>query len=132
MLYSNMHDTETALQEIWHYQKFTELLIKTVFFIRLIWEICMNDDQIWVNNVHWQRSAIQALQEAAETFLVTYLEDETQLFSHWWQLIFWQSTDTNLCVIYAKQITIQMKNMTLVHKFYNCLTSFELMQDSAQ
>ena len=73
-----------ALREIRRYQKTTELLIRKLPFRRLLKEIC--------NSFHpymrMQSTAIEALQEAAETFLVDFLRD------------------VNLCAIHARRVTI--------------------------
>ncbi|KRX49496.1 histone H3, embryonic, partial [Trichinella sp. T9] len=64
-----------ALREIRRYQKSTELLISKLPFQRLVRE-------------RFQSSAFFALQEAAEAYLVSLIED------------------TNLCAIHAKRVTI--------------------------
>ena len=69
-----------ALQEIRHYQKRTNLLIKRAPFARLVREIAQDFKQ----DLRFQNSAIGALQEAAEAYIVTLFED------------------TNLCAIHAK------------------------------
>ena len=46
----------------------------------------------------WQSQAIQALQEAAEAFLVHLFED------------------TNLCAIHAKRVTIMQKDIQLARR----------------
>ena len=80
-----------ALHEIRHYQKKTNLLIKKAPFARLVREIaqgCMQD-------LRFQETAIGALQEAAEAYLVGLFED------------------TNLCAIHAKRITIMPRDVQL-------------------
>ena len=69
-----------ALWEIRHYQKKTNLLIKRVPFARLVREIAQGFRQ----DLRFQNSAIGALQEAAEAYIVGLFED------------------TNLCAIHAK------------------------------
>ena len=78
-----------ALREIRHYQKKTNLLIKRVPFARLVREIAQGFQQ----DLRFQNSAIGALQEAAEAYIVGLFED------------------TNLCAIHAKQITIMLKDI---------------------
>ena len=85
-----------ALQEIRHYQKKTNQLIKRAPFARLVREIaqgCMQD-------LRFQNSAIDALQEAAEAYLVGLFED------------------TNLCAIHAKWITIMPKDIQLARRIH--------------
>ena len=83
-----------ALREIRRYQKSTELLIRKLPFNRLVREIA----QDFKTDLRFQASAIAALQEAAETFLVTLFED------------------TNLCAIHAKRVMIQPKDMQLARR----------------
>ena len=83
-----------ALQEIRHYQKKTNLLIKRAPFARLVREIAQGFRQ----DLQFQNSAISALQEAAEAYIVGLFED------------------TNLCAIHAKQITIMPKDIQLARR----------------
>ena len=82
-----------ALIEIRRYQKSTELLICKLPFQRLIREVV----QDYKTDLRFQSSAIVALQEAAESFLVGLFED------------------TNLCAIHAKHVTIMPKDIQLAH-----------------
>jgi len=83
-----------ALREIRKYQKSTDLLIRKIPFQRLVKEIATD----YRTDLRFQTSAILALQEAAEAYLV-------QLFE-----------DTNLCAIHAKRITIAPKDMQLARR----------------
>jgi len=86
-----------ALREIRRYQKTTELLIPKAAFCRLVQEItqyCAGVDK----GFRWQGSAILALQEATENYLVKLFED------------------TNLCAIHAKRVTINPKDMQLAQR----------------
>ena len=83
-----------ALMEIRRYQKMTELLIRKLPFQRLIREIA----QECKSNLHFQSSAIVALQEATESFLIGLFED------------------TNLCAIHAKCVTIMPKDIQLARR----------------
>ena len=76
-----------ALKEIRRYQKSTELLIRKLPFQRLVKEIA----QDFKTDLRFQSSAIVALQEASESYLVGLFED------------------TNLCAIHAKRVTIMPK-----------------------
>ncbi len=76
-----------ALREIRRYQKSTELLIRKLPFQRLVREIA----QEFKTDLRFQGSAVLALQEAAEAYLVGLFED------------------TNLCAIHAKRVTIMSK-----------------------
>ena len=81
-----------ALREIRKYQKSTELLIRKLPFQRVVREIA-ND---YKSDLRFQSSAVLALQEASESYLVGLFED------------------TNLCAIHAKRVTIMAKYMQLV------------------
>ena len=83
-----------ALREIRRYQKSTELLIRKLPFQRLVKEIA----QDCRTGLRFQSSAIMALQEGAEAFLVGLFED------------------TNLCAIHAKRVTILPKDMCLARR----------------
>jgi histone H3 len=83
-----------ALREIRRYQKSTDLLIRKLPFQRLVREIA----QDFKNDLRFQGSAIMALQEAAESYLVGLFED------------------TNLCAIHAKRVTIMPKDMQLARR----------------
>ncbi|XP_054984899.1 uncharacterized protein LOC129398789 [Sorex araneus] len=72
-----------ALREIRRYQKSTELLIRKLPFQRLVREIA----QDFKTDLRFQSSAVMALQEACEAYLVGLFED------------------TNLCAIHAKQMS---------------------------
>ena len=60
-----------SLREIRKYQKSTELLIKKLPFRRLVREIAMD----YKTDLRFQESAMIALQEATEAFLVNVFED---------------------------------------------------------
>lgn len=83
-----------ALREIRRYQKSTELLIRKLPFQRLVREIA----QDFKTELRFQASAIMALQEASESYLIGIFED------------------TNLCAIHAKRVTIQPKDMLLTRQ----------------
>ena len=77
-----------ALREIRHYQRSTEILIKKTPFQKLIREI---SQEYWICpdspgtpsvQVHFQSTAIAALQEAAENFIVGLFEDVSLLAVH--------------------------------------------------
>merc|ERR1711967_69015 len=83
-----------ALREIRRFQKSTELLIRKPPFQRLVREIA-NDFR---TDLRFQSSAVLALQEAAEAYMVGLFED------------------TNLCAIHAKRVTIMPKDMQLARR----------------
>jgi histone H3 len=83
-----------ALKEIRRYQKSTELVIRKLPFQRLVRELA----QEFKTDLRFQSTAILALQEAAEAYLVGLFED------------------TQLCAIHAKRITIMPKDMQLARR----------------
>ena len=83
-----------ALREIRKFQKSTDLLIRKLPFQRLVREIA-ND---FKTDLRFQSSAVLALQEASEAYMVGLFED------------------TNLCAIHAKRVTIMPKDMQLARR----------------
>ena len=81
-----------ALCEIRWYQKSTELLIRKLPFSQLVREIAQ---KVGKTDMHFQGSAIICLQEAAEAFLGSLLED------------------ANICTIHTKRVTIMPKDIQL-------------------
>lgn len=86
---------ENALREIRVYQTSTDLLIRRLPFARLVREI---QQSMMRETFRWQGSAILALQEASEAFLVGLFED------------------CNLCAIHAKRVTIMTRDMQLARR----------------
>jgi len=70
------------------------LLIRKLPFQRLVRELA----QDFRNDLRFQSSAVLALQEASEAYLVGLFED------------------TNLCAIHAKRVTIMPKDILLAKK----------------
>lgn len=83
-----------ALREIRRYQKSTELLIKKIPFRRVVREIT----GVFDSNIRFQISAVDALQHAAESYLV-------ELFM-----------DANLCAIHSKRVTVIPKDLKLARR----------------
>lgn len=83
-----------ALREIRRYQKSTELLVRKLPFQRLVREVATNFKQ----DLRFQSSAILALQEATEAYLVGLFED------------------TNLGAIHAKRVTVMIKDNQLARR----------------
>jgi histone H3 len=83
-----------ALREIRRYQKGTDLLLKKAPFQRLVREVA----QDFKSDLRFQSSAVMALQEASEAFLIGLFED------------------TNLCAIHARRVTIMPKDMQLARR----------------
>jgi histone H3 len=83
-----------ALREIRRYQKSTELLLRRAPFQRLVREIA----QVHQPDLRFQVSALAAIQEAAEAYLVSVFED------------------ANLCAIHARRVTIMPKDIGLARR----------------
>ena len=84
-----------ALREIRAYQRSTQLLIPRLPFSRLVKEIAQ---QYGTNGLRFQSSALMALQEATEAYMV-------QLFE-----------DCVLCCVHARRVTVMPKDMTLARR----------------
>ena len=83
-----------ALRDIRKYQKSTDLLIRKLPFQRLVREIAQDCKK----DFRFQSTALLALQEASEAFLVGLFED------------------TNLCAMHAKRVTIMPKDIQLARR----------------
>jgi histone H3 len=81
-----------ALREILKFQKNTDLLIRKAPFQRLVCKIALKFGK---SNMRMQNTAVLDLQEAAEYFMV-------DVFSN-----------TNLCAMHSKRVTIMNKDMVL-------------------
>jgi histone H3 len=81
-----------AAREIRKFQKTTDLLIRKVPFQHLVQEIALKFGK---NDLQMQSTAVLALQEAAKYFMV-------DVFS-----------DTNLCTLHGKCVTIMVKDLVL-------------------
>nr|XP_021500548.1 histone H3-like isoform X2 [Meriones unguiculatus] len=88
-----------ALREIRRYVKDSNLTIKTIPVTRLVQRTA-----VWISrqdfktDLRFQSSAVMALQEASEAYLVGLFED------------------TNLCAIHAKRVTIMPKDIQLARR----------------
>jgi histone H3 len=102
------HPGTVALREIRRFQKVilgvsffgnflqsTELLVRKLPFQRLVREIA---GDMWGIDLRFQSSAILALQESAEAYLVGVFED------------------ANLCAIHAKRVTVMPKDIQLARR----------------
>jgi histone H3 len=83
-----------ALREIRRYQRGTELLIRKLPFQRLVREL----SQPMKTDLRFQSTAILALQEASEAYLVSLFED------------------ANLCAVHAKRVTLMPKDFHLARR----------------
>ncbi len=82
------------MREIRKYQKSSDLLIRKLPFQRLVKEISYD----FKDGLKFQSSAILALQECCEAYLVGLFED------------------ANLCAIHAKRVTIMVRDIQLARR----------------
>jgi histone H3 len=85
-----------ALRDIRKYQKSTKLLLRRLPFSRLVREICQERKRDL--DLRWQATAMLAIQEAAEAYIVGLMED------------------ANLCVLHAKRVTLMPKDIHLARR----------------
>ncbi len=86
-----------ALRKICRYQKSTDLLIQKAPFQHLVHKIVQDCPSYWQKPpLRMQSTALLALQEAAEMYLVRYFEN------------------CNTCALHAKRVTIFPRDMFLV------------------
>ena len=83
-----------VIRQIRKYQTSTDLLIRKLPFQRLVREIACDVKP----EIRFQSSALMALQEASEAYLVGLLED------------------TNMCAVHAKRVTIMSKDLLLARR----------------
>ena len=84
------------MQEIRKYQRSSELLLRKLPFARLVRQIC--NDKYSGSELRWQSTALLALQEAAEAYLVHLFED------------------ANLCALHARRVTLMRKDIELARR----------------
>lgn len=92
-----------ALREIRRYQRTTELLIQKAPFRRLVRAISQGIDV----HLRFQVSAVEALQEATEAFMIGVFED------------------SNLCAIHAKRVTMMPADVKLAQRLRGDKTEAE-------
>jgi histone H3 len=83
-----------ALRKIRRYQKETRTLMQRLPFQRLVRDIASNHD----SELRFQASALLALQEATEAYVIGLFED------------------TQLCSLHAKRITVMAKDLHLARR----------------
>jgi histone H3 len=89
------HPGTVALRDIRKYQKSTELLIRKLPFERLVREITLG---IYGSDIRFQRSALEAMQEATEAYMIGLFED------------------ANLCSFHAKRVTLTCRDLELARR----------------
>uniref|UniRef100_A0A6C0BN48 Core Histone H2A/H2B/H3 domain-containing protein n=1 Tax=viral metagenome TaxID=1070528 RepID=A0A6C0BN48_9ZZZZ len=86
-----------ALRQIRKYQKSTDLLLRKLPFQRLIREVAAE----YKEDLRFQATAIEAIQEASENFLVNLYEDG------------------NLLALHASRVTVQPEDLRLAKRLMN-------------
>jgi histone H3 len=81
-----------AAREIHKFKKTTDLLIRKAPFQHFVQEIALKFGK---SDLRMQSTAVPALQEAAEYFMVDFF------------------SNTNLCALHGKRVTIMVKNLVL-------------------
>ena len=99
-----------ALREIRKYQKSTDLLIRKLPFQRLVREVAQ-DIKV---DLRFQSTAILALQESAEAYLVSLFEDVL------------------LCALHAKRVTIEPKDLQLALRLRGDPSQSEALHTAAK
>ena len=95
-----------ALKQIRHYQRNTQTLLRKLPFQRLVREIMQNIEKESGSKINRiQITGLEALQEAAESYLVGLFED------------------ANLCAIHAKRVTVMPKDILLARKIRGEITN---------
>jgi histone H3 len=87
------HPGTVAAREIRKFQKTTDILIRKAPFKHLVQEVALKFGK---SDLQMQSTAVLALQEAEEYFIV-------DVFSN-----------TNLCALHGKRVTIMIKDLILV------------------
>jgi len=100
----HMKKGQRALKEIKAFQRTTNHLIQKAPFQRLVREITQTVPK--EHDLRWRPSALEALQEAAEAFIVQRFED------------------TNLAAIHANRVTIMPKDMELARRLVGAASRY--------
>jgi len=85
---------EKALKEIRKFQRSTDLLIHKLPFTRLVKEITFS----FHNSLQWQGIALEAIQHAAEDYIIGLMGD------------------ANLSALHAKRVTIMPKDLQIARR----------------
>lgn len=87
-----------ALKEIRQYQRTSDLLLRKLPFCRLVRQLCQDHFARPGDVYRWQGQALEALQHAAEDYLVKLFED------------------ANLCAIHSRRVTIMVRDIQLARR----------------
>jgi histone H3 len=116
----NKRDAVKSLREIRKLQTSTDLSIPKRDFQNLVREVCR---KVGIMDYRFKRSALDALQEAAEDVLVT--EFYCKLLAHTWLTYsLHHAIVSNQEAIHAKRVTLQIKDMEMVQKIRRGLVGY--------
>lgn len=87
-----------AQTEIEYYQNTTNLLIKKIPFARVVRQVVLESETIPNKELYWKSTALLALQEAAEWYLICLFQD------------------ASLCARHAKRVTVMNEDLALVRR----------------
>jgi histone H3/H4 len=87
-----------ALREVKKYQASTEPLMRRAPFYRLVRELSQAQHQGGQVSTRWQASALQALQEATESYVIGLL------------------ADAHLLALHAKRVTLMARDVALARR----------------
>ena len=102
-----------ALNEIRHYQNAVGFLLPKLTFQRLVREITQECSS---NPLCYQFTAMLALQEAAEAYLVAFFEG-IFIIDCLERSVLTKDIAANMCAIHAKRVTVKSRDMELVRWF---------------
>ena len=88
------HPGTVAMRQIKKFQKSTNMLLRKAPFQRLVRELAGN----YKDNLRFASSAVAAIQEATESYVVSLL------------------SDTNLCAIHSRRVTIMPRDLHLARR----------------
>lgn len=97
-----------ALRQIKFYQKTTELLLRALPFARVVKEVGDTLSIAEFTKYKWKQTAIEALQNAAEAYLVALFED------------------VNRAAIHAKRVTVRPEDLHIVRKIRSSVNANEI------
>lgn len=87
-----------ALKEIRKYQRSSDLLLRKLPFCRLVRQLCQDHFARPGEVYRWRGEALEALQHAAEDYLVKLFED------------------ANLCAIHSRRVTVMVRDIQLARR----------------
>lgn len=97
-----------ALRQIKFYQKTTDLLLRALPFARVVKEVGDTLSIAEFTKYKWKQAAIEALQHAAEAYMVALFED------------------VNKAAIHAKRVTVRPEDLHIVRNLRSSVNANEI------